>query len=186
MSNVHLILGGIRSGKSAYAERLVLASDLSVIYAATGQAFDAEMEERIRRHRQRRPLGWITLEEPLDLAERLGEALDAGTGPHAVIVESVDTWVANMFLEHEKNPEQDLEKHALQATDRLLDVLGRSRAPAFLVSSEVGLALVAVEPLGRRFQDTLGLVNQRVAQAASRVTLVVAGLPMVIKGPAGE
>ena len=185
MSNVHLILGGIRSGKSAYAEKLVRESDLPTIYAATGLAVDAEMEERIRRHRRRRPADWVTLEEPLDLAKRLGEVLAAASDPHAVIVDSIDTWVANMLMEHEKKPEQGLEKIVSQAAEDLLDVVGRSPLPAFLVSSEVGLGLVAAEPLGRRFQDVLGLVNQRLAQSAGRVTLVVAGLPVVIKDSAG-
>ena len=117
----------------------------------------------------------------MDLPERLGEALEAKTAPQAVIVDSIDVWIANLLLEHEKKDQQDLEQRVLCATGRLLDLVGKSTAAAFLVSAEVGLTLVPAEPLGRRFQDLLGLVNQRIAQAAGRVTLVVAGLPVIIK-----
>jgi len=181
MSNVHLILGGIRSGKSGYAEKLAGESDLPTVYAATGLAIDAEMEQRIRRHRERRPPHWFTLEEPLELAKRLGEVLDARMERQTVIVDSIDGWIANLLMEHEDQPEKDLEQMILGATDHLLGVMGGSPAVAFLVSAEVGLSLVSVEPLGRGFQDILGLVNQRIADCASRVTLVVTGLPVAIK-----
>lgn len=182
MSGVHLILGGVRSGKSAFAEKLVRDLDLPTIYAATGVAVDAEMEERIRHHRQRRPAHWFTLEAPLDLAERLNDVLATKMEPQAVIIDSIDVWVANLLLEHEKKTAQDAERRALCATSNLLDLVGKSSCPVFLVSAETGLGLVPAEPLGRRFQDLLGLVNQRIAESADRVTLVVAGLPVIIKG----
>ena len=178
---VHLILGGVRSGKSAFAEGLAKELGLPTVYLATGQALDTEMEERIRRHRQRRPDQWDTLEEEINLAERLQLYLETNSQPTAVIVESIDGWLASILLKHEDNPARDVEALALCAADRLLDVGRQGAAAVFAVSAEVGLTLTPTTPLGRRFQDLLGLVNQRIAASAERVTLVVAGLPVVIK-----
>ena len=178
---VHLILGGVRSGKSAFVEGLAKELGLPTVYLATGQAMDAEMEERIRRHRQRRPDEWDTLEEDVNLAEPLQQYLETRSQPTAVIVESIDGWLANILLEHEDKPARDVEAMALCAADRLLDVGRQGAAAVFAVSAEVGLTLTPTTPLGRRFQDLLGLVNQRIAASAERVTLVVAGLPVVIK-----
>ena len=185
MSGVHLILGGVRSGKSAFAEKMAIDLNLPTVYVATGLAVDAEMEDRIRRHRQRRPSHWATLEESLELARRLEEYLRPKPEPRTVLIDSIDVWVANMLLEHEKNTAQDVESLALCATGQVLEIARKWAASVFLVSAEVGLTLVPPEPLGRRFQDLLGLVNQRIAESADRVTLVVAGLPVTIKGSAG-
>ena len=178
---VHLILGGVRSGKSAFAEGLAHDLGLHTVYLATGQAMDEEMEERIRLHRQRRPNWWDTLEESLNLPECLQRYLASRSGPTAVIVESIDGWLANILLKHEDKPAGDVENLALCAADRLLDVGRKGAGAVFAVSAEVGLTLTPTTPLGRRFQDLLGLVNQRVAGSADRVTLVVAGLPVAIK-----
>ena len=178
---VHLILGGVRSGKSAFAEGLANDLGLHTVYLATGQTMDDEMEERIRLHRQRRPNWWDTLEESLNLPECLQHYLASRSGPTAVIVESIDGWLANILLKHEDKPVGDVENLALCAADRLLDVGRKGAGAVFAVSAEVGLTLTPTTPLGRRFQDLLGLVNQRVAGSADRVTLVVAGLPVAIK-----
>ena len=182
MSGVHLILGGVRSGKSAFAEKLAGDLDLPTVYVATGISVDAEMEDRIRRHRQRRPAHWATLEESLELAERLEEYLRLKVEPRTVIIDSIDVWVANVLLEHKEKTAQDVESLALRATGRLLEGARKWATSVFLVSAEVGLALVPAEPLGRHFQDLLGLVNQRIAESADQVTLVVAGVPVAIKG----
>ena len=178
---VHLILGGVRSGKSAFAEGLANDLGLHTVYLATGQDMDEEMEERIRVHRQRRPVEWDTLEESLDLPECLQGYLASRSGSTAVIVESIDGWLANILLKHEDKPAGDVETLALCAADRLLDVGRKGARAVFVVSAEVGLTLTPTTPLGRRFQDLLGLVNQRVAGSADRVTLVVAGLPVAVK-----
>jgi adenosylcobinamide kinase/adenosylcobinamide-phosphate guanylyltransferase len=181
-SQIVVVLGGVRSGKSVFAEKLVRKLGQPTLYLATGQATDPEMAERIRRHRESRPASWITLEEPLELAGALESALAAPGPPGVVLVDSLDIWVSNLLLKHEEETAATLESLARSATDRMLEVCSVSPGAFFLVSSEVGLSLVPPYPLGRRFQDLLGLVNQRVAAAASRVYLVVAGIPVELKG----
>ena len=182
--HLSLILGGVRSGKSEFAESLAKDLNRPTLYVATGRATDAEMEERIRHHRERRPAHWSTLEEPFDLAGGLKtvlSALPASDPPPAVLVDSLDTWVSNMLLEH-REEEGQAETMTLAALGRLLNVQRHWPEAWFLVSSEVGLSPVPPNPLGRRFQDLLGLVNQRMAAAAARVCLVVAGIPVEVKG----
>ena len=183
-SQVSLILGGVRSGKSAFAEKLARELEKPTLYLATGLADDGEMEARVRHHRQSRPAHWATLEVPLGLAGRLEGALAASGPPGAVLVDSMDVWVSNMLLEHGGEDPEALSTLALSAVDQLLEVCRRSSSAFFLVSGEVGLSLVPPYPLGRRFQDLLGLVNQKVAAAADRVYLVVAGIPVELNRPA--
>ena len=178
-----LVLGGVRSGKSEFAEKLVRDLDQPTVYVATGLPVDAEMEQRIQRHRDSRPASWTTLEEPVDLAGCLETALGGREPPAVVLVDSVDHWVGNLLPEHEGQPEDQVQALAMSAVARLLMVCERSPAHVFLVSSEVGLSLVPPNPLGRRFQDLLGLVNQKFAAAAGRVYFVAAGIPLVLKGP---
>ncbi len=178
---VCLVLGGVRSGKSAFAEGLVQSLGGPVLYLATGIAGDAEMAERVRRHQARRPAHWRTLEEPLDLAPRLGSELSAPGAAPAVLVDSLDMWVSNLLLQHESGSDAALESLALAGLDGLLDACRANGAALVLVSAEVGLSLVPPYPLGRRFQDLLGLVNQRAAAAAQQVYLVVAGVAVDLK-----
>ena len=180
-----LILGGVRSGKSSFSEKLVQDVDGAVLYVATGLPIDQEMEERIRRHRTSRPSDWKTLEEPLDLTAGIEAELASASGSTAVLVDSLDVWVANLLMEHESEASGVVEASTICAVDGLISLACCGAAPFFLVSSEVGLSLVPPEPLGRRFQDLLGLVNQRVAAAADRVYLLVAGIPTEIKGAGG-
>ena len=181
-SQLTLVLGGIRSGKSAFAEKLVLDLDRSTLYVATGLPTDAEMERRIRLHRERRPKNWTTLEEPIDLAGGLKSALDHPPTPEAVLVDSLDHWVSNVLLRHENDSADEVESLVLSAVDSALRACGKLNGNTVLVSSEVGLTLVAPYSLGRQFQDLLGLVNQRVAAVAGNVYLVAAGIPVIIKG----
>ena len=181
-----LVLGGVRSGKSSFAEQLAQDRNQPTLYVATAISTDAEMAERIRRHRQSRPSCWTTLEESLDLAPKVGGALSQVDPPGVVLIDSIDLWVSNMLLQHENPREAAVESGTLAAVNDLLKIVCTSGAHFFLVSGEVGLGLVSPEPLGRRFQDLLGLVNQRLAAAADRVYLVVAGIPQVIKVPGGH
>ena len=180
-----LVLGGVRSGKSAFAEsRVGSLSQLSghtALYVATGLAVDDDMKERIRRHQESRPRHWATLEEPTKLAERLTPLLKGAESPGAVIIDSVDVWVANLLVDHEKETNQATEEIVMQATEKLLALVAISSQSFVMVSAEVGLSLVPPEPLGRRFQDLLGMVNQRISAAATEVYLVVAGIPTKIK-----
>ena len=203
---IHLILGGIRSGKSAYAERLAAAAAepaappktatapapaRPVIYIATGVAVDDAMAARIRRHRERRPAHWQTVEAPLNPVGGLREAHRAtaavsepASGPPLVLLDSLDGWVSNLLLEHEGTPAAELEARVVGAAWRFAAFVGELPAEAIIVSSEVGHSPVATSALGRQFQDLLGVTNQAMAIAADRVTLVVAGIPMPLK-PAG-
>ena len=176
-----LILGGVRSGKSGFAEKLVRELDQPTLYLATGVASDAEMEQRIRRHRESRPSHWATLEEPVDLAGCLQGALASAQPPAVVLVDSLDVWLSNLLLQHEDETAEALEEMAMATLSQLLQVWRSSQAALFLVSGEVGLSLVSPYALGRRFQDLLGLVNQKMADAAGRVYLVVSGIPIEIK-----
>ena len=192
-SQLCFVLGGVRSGKSAFAEsRVALLNrtlDQSTLYVATGLAIDDEMKERIRRHQESRPSHWLTLEEPSKLAEKMApRLLSPGSSgaviPSVVIIDSVDVWVANLLMEHQGETKSSIEETVMAETHKLLRVVAESSQGFVIVSSEVGLSLVPPESLGRRFQDVLGMVNQKIAAAATEVFLVVAGLPNRIK-PAG-
>lgn len=163
-----LILGGARSGKSARAEAL-LAGAAGKVYVATGQAFDAEMAERIAAHRARRGAGWETVEEPLDLPGVLGR--DFGGRP--VLVDCLTLWLSNLLL---AGADTDAAAEALDAA------LAAAPGPVVLVSNEVGLSIVPENALARRFRDAAGRLNQRVAARCDRVEFIAAGLPLVLKG----
>jgi adenosylcobinamide kinase/adenosylcobinamide-phosphate guanylyltransferase len=166
---VTLVLGGARSGKSAYAERLIGARGL---YLATSEAGDAEMAERIRKHRERRGPGWETVEEPLDVAGALACNTSAD---RPILVDCLTLWLSNLMA-----ADRDVDGEIRMLTDRLSGLL----TPVVLVSNEVGLGLVPSTPLGRAFRDHAGRVNQQIAAAADRVVFVAAGLPLTLKEPA--
>ena len=164
-----LVLGGARSGKSRYAESLITARAPPWIYLATGQAGDDEMAQRIAAHRARRNVGWQTIEVPHDLAG----ALDAATAQVPLLVDCVTLWLTNRML-----AEADVDAEVA----RLEDALARRTGVAVLVSNEVGYGIVPDNALARRFRDAQGHLNQRLAARADRVVLIVAGLPLVVKG----
>ena len=169
---VTLVLGGARSGKSAYAERLVALAGGSGgpgLYVATAEAGDSEMAERIRRHRARRGDAWMTVEEPLELAEALRRYSAPG---RPVLVDCLTLWLSNVMA-----AERDVDAEVAGLTG----TLGRLAGSVFLVSNEVGLGLVPATSLGRAFRDHAGRLNQAVAQVANRVIFVVAGLPLTLK-----
>ena len=170
MSGAILVLGGARSGKSAHAERLALATRLTPVYIATAQAFDDEMRERIARHRSDRAgAGWRTLEEPIDLPGAIRSAAVAGS---VVLVDCLTLWLSNLMLGG---------RDVASAQAALLDAIAAAAGPLVLVSNEVGLGIVPETPLGRRFRDAQGRLNQEVAAAAGRVVFIAAGLPLVLK-----
>ena len=166
--SIHLVLGGTRSGKSRFAEAQLASSTPPWIYLATGRAWDDEMRERIALHRDRRDDRWRTVEAPVHLVAALDDA-----GDRPVLVDCLSLWLTNLLLDG-----HDITRE----TGTLLDGLHRRSAPTLLVGSEVGLGIVPENPLARRFRDEAGLLHQRIAAAANRVTLVVAGLPLAVKG----
>ena len=163
-----LILGGARSGKSRYAEGLITALPGPWIYVATAEARDREMAERIATHRARRGTGWTTIEAPRDLAGAL-----AAHGKTPVLVDCLTLWLSNVLL---ADADVDAEMAQLEGS------LAHVAAPIVLVANEVGFGIVPDNALGRRFRDLQGLLNQRIAARADRVILVVAGLPLTMKG----
>ncbi len=164
-----LVLGGARSGKSRHAEALVTATPAPWMYVATAEPFDDEMKERIAEHRARRGGQWQTVEAPLDLAGAIEEA-PAGA---AVLVDCLTLWLNNLMF---NNRDIDAE------TARLEAVLAARQGPVVLVSNEVGSGIVPNNAEARRFRDLQGRLNQRIAARADHVVLLVAGLPMVVKG----
>ena len=183
LPRLSLVLGGVRSGKSSFAEGLAAACGANVLYVATGVNTDGEMAERIRRHRASRPREWSTLEEPTEVAAKVEHEVAGNCRYDAVLVDSLDLWVSNILMEHEADSREGTERAMLLAVEQLLRAAKRSPAGFIMVSSEVGHGLVPVEPLGRRFQDLMGLVNHKVAAAADQVFLVVAGIPVRIHPP---
>jgi len=163
-----LVLGGARSGKSRYAESLIAAFAPPWTYVATAEAGDAEMTARIAAHRSRRGAQWRTVEVPRDLAAALKSC---PTMP--VLVDCLTLWLSNLLLAH-----ADIDAELAQ----LENALDAMTAPAVLVANEVGYGIVPDNPLGRRFRDLQGVLNQRIAARADRVALVVAGLPLAVKG----
>lgn len=164
-----LVIGGARSGKSAFAEHLITATSRPRRYIATAEAWDDEMRERIAQHRQDRGAAWTTVEAPLDLAAALAEA----RADEAVLVDCATLWLTNHLLaDHNLSTE----------ADRLGLALATCKAPVVIVTNETGWGIVPENALARRFRDEQGRLNQRFAAAADLVVTVIAGLPLVLKG----
>jgi adenosylcobinamide kinase/adenosylcobinamide-phosphate guanylyltransferase len=169
LPRVTLILGGARSGKSSYAERLVEHAASGGTYCATAEASDDEMAERIAAHRARRGPFWRTVEAPLALAS----AIAAHTEPERpILVDCLTLWLSNLLFAG---------KQADKEAGALCSALRKAAGAVVLVSNEVGMGLVPGTPLGRRFRDAAGRLNQEVAALADRVVFVAAGLPLVLK-----
>ena len=167
-----LILGGARSGKSALAERLARESGQAVIYIATAQARDAEMAERIAHHRNRRPAHWQSVEEPLALANALRAYARAD---RCVLVDCLTLWLSNLLGDAD-------DKRFARECEALLDVLPALPGELLFVSNEVGLGVVPMGELTRRFVDEAGRLHQAMAASCERVLFVAAGLPLPLKG----
>lgn len=162
-----LVLGGAASGKSAYAEGLIPAAPR--LYIATAQASDPEMQARIARHIAARGPGWDTVEVPLAVAD----AIAVAHPETAILMDCATLWLGNLMF---------VERDIAGETTRLLRAVATCPAAVVVVSNEVGLSPVPDHPLSRRFRDAQGVLNQRLAAAADLAVLVVAGLPLVLKG----
>ena len=184
--SVTLVLGGARSGKSAYAERLASESGKEVVYLATSRAGDAEMAARINHHRERRPGHWQTVEEELALASRLRMHCAPG---RLVLVDCLTLWLSNlMFCDGREWPEVgevSMPERFHQERADLLDLLDAgAEGDIVFVSNEVGMGIVPWGAVSRCFADEAGRLNQAVAARAERAVFVAAGLPLVLKGAA--
>ncbi len=163
-----LVIGGARSGKSRQAEHLARQSGAKRRYIATAEAWDTEMTARIDRHRQDRGPGWTLVEAPLDLCGALDQARDG----EVVLIDCATLWLTNHLL-----ADHDLEAE----TTALLAAIARCPAPVIVVSNEVGWSVVPDNALARRFTDAQGRLNQALAAQAKRVIAVIAGLSMTLK-----
>ena len=168
---LELILGGARSGKSRFAERLAAESGLAVSYIATSQPLDGEMTERIAHHRERRPAHWTLVEEPLQLARVLRAQAAA---ERCLLVDCLTLWLTNLLM-------LDDAARLAEERDALLECLDGLPGRILLVSNETGLGVVPLGELTRRYVDEAGWLHQTVAERAQRVTFMVAGLPMTLK-----
>jgi adenosylcobinamide kinase/adenosylcobinamide-phosphate guanylyltransferase len=170
-SIVTLLLGGVRSGKSQYAQQLGERAG-RVVFVATAQAADDEMRRKVERHRSSRPQQWKTVEEPLALAEAIAQH---GPSCDLMIIDCLTFFAANLL---------DARADEQVSIEALCTALQSPACSVVLVSNEVGSGVVPEYPSGRRFRDLLGEMNQSVARVASNVLLLVAGLPLVLKGEA--
>lgn len=171
---LQLILGGARSGKSRLAEKLASDSGLDVIYIATSQPLDGEMNQRVAVHRERRPAEWGLIEEPVELARVLRE--NAGEG-RCLLVDCLTLWLTNLLM-------LDDPQRLVQEREALLDGLAELPGEIIFVSNETGLGVVPLGELTRRYVDEAGWLHQALAERCHRVVFTVAGLPMILKGPA--
>lgn len=170
-----LILGGMRSGKSRLAEQCALQSGLEVVYIATATAGDEEMAQRIAHHRSHRPATWILVEEPLSLARALKEY---ATEQRCLLVDCLTMWLSNHLAEDDPSSVAAYRHEMGQLLQQLTTLPGH----IILVSNEVGMGVVPMGELSRRFVDEAGRMHQALAAVCDRVTLCVAGLPHVVKG----
>ena len=174
-----LLLGGARSGKSRYAETWAQGNGRCVLFVATAQVFDDEMRQRIARHRGDRPPAWDTVEAPLYVGATMRAAL---AGHDTVLVDCITLLASNVLLAQPEDATQDAVNQAILAEiDDLLAARAASSATWLVVSNEVGMGVVPPTRLGRFYRDALGYANQRLAQAADEVLLLVAGLPWRLK-----
>lgn len=173
LAPITFVLGGARSGKSAFAETLANTADQPV-YLATASADDNEMTERIRQHRVRRGPHWQTIEEPLDLT---GTIAQHSAPANCILIDCLTLWLANLM---------QADRDIARASDCLLSGLRKAPGAVILVSNEVGLGIVPDNRLARDFRDHAGRLHQSVAGIAQRAYFIVAGLPITLKDTIGE
>ncbi len=174
---IELILGGARSGKSRYAELQAQFLEKTVIYIATAEADDAEMQARIKRHRADRPKCWQTLEEPIRLADVIRQYSHA---ENCLLIDCLTLWLSNVLFDKQGELQQELFQQ--QKTD-LLQALSERTGHIIMVSNEVGQGVVSIHKTTRLFVDEAGRLHQDIARISDRVVFVTAGLPQVLKSP---
>ena len=175
MARIILVTGGVRSGKSSFAEKLMLDKE-NVVYIATSPRLDSEMDERIKNHQQRRAdFGWQTIEEEVDIQNHLNEG-------KSYLVECLTLWVNNLMYQAEKIGQELNEVEISSKCQSLLDKLDTIDGTVLFVTNETGMGIMPINKAARQFGDFAGRCNQMIAEAASEVYLMVSGIPMKIKG----
>jgi adenosylcobinamide kinase / adenosylcobinamide-phosphate guanylyltransferase len=182
MAKLILLLGGARSGKSTAAENMAAAYGQPVLFVATAEAWDDDMRARIGNHQASRPADWRTLEAPRGLAESLRAAHSEDPLPPVIVLDCITLLASNILLGLPEDCTQEAANTAITTEiDALLGFIAPSDSTWLLVSNEVGMGIVPPYRLGRLYRDALGRANQRLAQAAHEVILLVAGLPWRLK-----
>jgi adenosylcobinamide kinase/adenosylcobinamide-phosphate guanylyltransferase len=168
-----LITGGCRSGKSQFALDYANRHFRKKLYLATCEALDEEMEKRIEVHKKKRGVDWQTVEEPIDIAEAIRQYENDA---EVILLDCITLWLSNLLMRQESDDEITSE------VSRLMETVKKGQPSLIFVSNEVGMGIVPVEPLGRRFRDLAGMANQKIAEAADRVVFMVSGIPIFMKG----
>ncbi|OEF97990.1 bifunctional adenosylcobinamide kinase/adenosylcobinamide-phosphate guanylyltransferase [Desulfuribacillus alkaliarsenatis] len=204
MAKLVMVVGGSRSGKSSFAEKLAFdyekanentSENTTVYYIATGKIFDEEFAKRVKQHTVRRPKHWITIEEPIFISEVLqGEGAPKhriqSEGTPLYLIDGVGTWVANLMYQSELQPElvtgvfhwdEGIEQRCINEIERFIDGCANASGTIILVADEVGMDVVPEHKEARVFRDLNGLANQKLAKQADEVHLVVCGIPVQIK-----
>ncbi len=177
MAHIIFITGGARSGKSIFAEKRSLEFGAPLCYLATAQTLDSEMDERVRRHRERRGVEWHTIEEPIHLSQELARC----DGKYqAILVDCLTLWLSNLLFRYEAAAELR-EERIHEDLLRLKDTLQGMVTPVILVSNEVGMGIVPDNSLARMFRDIAGRANQTLAAAADEMHVVISGIPLKLK-----
>jgi adenosylcobinamide kinase/adenosylcobinamide-phosphate guanylyltransferase len=170
---VILITGGCRSGKSRFALDYANLHFSKKLYLATCEVLDEEMARRVENHKKIRGPEWRTVEEPLEVVEKVRRH---GDEAEVILLDCITLWLSNLLLKW------DDDSKVTSEVDRLIETLKKSQTSFLIVSNEVGMGIVPANPLSRRFRDLSGMVNQRIAEVADTVILMVSGLPIFLKG----
>ncbi len=168
-----LITGGCRSGKSQFALDYANRHFHKKMYLATSEALDEEMVKRIEHHKKRRGLDWQTVEEPIKIAEAIRQHENA---IEVILLDCMTLWLSNLLMRQESDHE------IMNEVSRLMDTVKQGQTSFIFVSNEVGMGIVPVDPLGRRFRDLSGMANQKIAEVAHTVIFIVSGIPIFLKG----
>jgi len=163
-----LVTGGVRSGKSRYAQQRAEGLDGPRTFLATAEAHDGEMQRRIERHRRERDPSWTTVEEPIEIAASIGS-------PGVVLLDCLTLWVSNLLMHRGDDANLDT------SFRELCEAIDHAKNHVVVVTNEVGLGIVPTSPLGRRFRDDVGQLGQQVANVCDEVVLMVAGIPLRVK-----
>lgn len=168
-----LITGGCRSGKSQFALDFANRHFHKKLYLATCEALDEEMVKLIEHHKKRRGPDWQTVEEPIKIAEAIRQHEN---DMEVILLDCVTLWLSNLLMRQESDHE------IMNEVSRLMDTVKQGQTSFIFVSNEVGMGIVPVEPLGRRFRDLSGMANQKIAEAVQTVIFMVSGIPIFLKG----
>ena len=168
-----LVTGGAKSGKSRVSLDICNRPSGKKIFIATAQALDEEMKERIERHQRERGEEWLTIEEPVKVAEKIRELDSRGT---VILIDCLTLWISNLIMKHGESIQT-----VHESLDALIKQLERTKGSIILVSNEVGMGIVPENDLARNYRDMAGSLNQRIAAIACKVVVVIAGIPLILK-----